>query len=134
MDTKGRVSLPAKHRKVLPEELVAIRSPHSEFPSLRVYSEADYDAWVARMLEAKGVPADDAELDLLSSDLNAQVVEVKVDTMGRVLIPAQLRQVANLTSSVAVRGAGDHVELWDPQVLENYLASRSTINVFSSSR
>jgi MraZ protein len=134
MDAKGRVSLPAKHRRALPEELVVIKSPHSDFPSLRVYSEAEYDAWIIRMTEAKSMAADDAELDLLISDLHAQVVEVKVDPAGRILIPAHLRQEAALTKSVAVRGAGDHVELWDPQILESYKATRATVNVFSSSR
>lgn len=43
--------------------------------------------------------------------------EVDCDASARILIPPELRHAAKLTKDVAMRGVGNHIELWDAQVV-----------------
>ncbi len=38
------------------------------------------------------------------------------DKQGRVLIPTELREYANLGDEVVVAGVRDHLEVWNPEV------------------
>jgi MraZ protein len=131
MDAKGRVSLPAKHRKALSEELIAVKSPQQGFPSLRIYSAVEFDAWAERMIAAKGWEDDDPRLDILEAEIYSETCELTFDQAGRVLIPAYLRQECHLEKSVVIRGAGNRSEIWDPQVLADFMAENQ-VSIFSN--
>lgn len=45
-------------------------------------------------------------------------VDVDVDKVGRILIPADLRELSALTKEVALVGLGEHFELWNRETLE----------------
>ena len=51
-------------------------------------------------------------------------VEVDVDKQGRMLIPARLREFAQLTAEVLVNGAIDRVELWNPAVWDSKVKTK----------
>jgi MraZ protein len=119
MDAKGRVSLPAKHRRVLPDDLVIVRSPDEDFPSLWIYSNDAYDAWAEAVIESKGgYKANSASQYHLERELYGRKEGIGCDQAGRILIPQDLRQYASLERSVVIIGARNHVEIWDPDVLE----------------
>ncbi len=42
---------------------------------------------------------------------DAQMAEI--DKLGRILLPAQLKEYASCQKDVMVIGAGDHFEIWD---------------------
>jgi MraZ protein len=41
-----------------------------------------------------------------------------LDSQGRFIIPEVMVQTSNLKSEILILGAGDHFEIWDPQILE----------------
>ena len=43
------------------------------------------------------------------------------DKQGRVVIPSYLRDKGNLTKNVLLVGAGDVVEVWDPEEFDKYM-------------
>lgn len=43
----------------------------------------------------------------------ASAVEMEMDRQGRVLVPAALREDANINSNVVLAGQIDRIELWD---------------------
>jgi MraZ protein len=119
MDAKGRVSLPAKHRRILPEDLVIVPSPEKGFPSLWIYSDEAYDAWAESVMESKGGPqANSKSQYYLRRQLYGKKEEISCDTAGRILVPQELRKYASLEKSVVIIGAGNHVEIWNPDILE----------------
>jgi MraZ protein len=138
MDAKGRTSFPAKFRKHFGDEpllfiILPSEQPDDPFPSLRIYAESTYEQWLEKMIAAKGLEADDPELDRLVSDFNAMAEEVSIDQVGRIGIPPHLRRACSLEKTVAIRGCGDHVEIWDPQILDDYMATRTTVSIFRRS-
>jgi MraZ protein len=118
MDAKGRVSLPAKHRRILPDDLVIVRSPDEAFPSLWIYSNEAYDAWADMVIESKGgFQANSASQYHLERELYGRKEAIACDQAGRILIPQELRRYASLEKSVVIIGARNHIEIWAPDVL-----------------
>jgi MraZ protein len=49
--------------------------------------------------------------------------KAEIDKLGRILLPAQLKEYASISRNVAVIGAGDHFEIWDIKRWEAYSAT-----------
>jgi MraZ protein len=47
--------------------------------------------------------------------LLASLAEVSPDKQGRILVPADLQEMAGLSGSVILLGMRDRVEVWDPE-------------------
>jgi MraZ protein len=118
MDAKGRVSLPAKYRRGLPDDLVIVRSPDRQFPSLRVYTNDQFVDWVNLLFDGMGgFQANSRRHNALKRRLYGGKQEVSVDQAGRIHIPLSMRQYASLEKSVVMVGVDDHVEIWDADIL-----------------
>jgi MraZ protein len=118
MDAKGRVSLPAKYRRMLPDDLVIRRSPDRDFPALCIYSKEAYDAWAGAIVESQGgYRASSASQAQLMRKLYAEWEPISCDQAGRLLIPQHLRHYAELMQSVMILGVYDHIEIWSPEIL-----------------
>ena len=118
MDVKGRISLPAKQRRMLPDELTVIPSPDKQFPSLWIYSEEAFEEWVDSVIEGKGgFQANSKSANHYRREMHRKVENVSIDQLGRILIPVHLRQYASLEKSVRVIGAGTHIEIWNEDIL-----------------
>ena len=121
IDHKGRVSIPARFRRLLSgdasETFVVLRGldacislfPADEFKRLedrlrsRSFSDPTHRRYQRHML-----------LDSRDETLDAQ---------GRVAIPPSLIAHAALKKEVLVNGVLDHIEIWSPEEFEKYMAS-----------
>ena len=56
----------------------------------------------------------------------ARAQYAEVDGQGRVRVPPELAKIAELEGEVAMIGAGDHLELWNPSRWDAYLGDRQT--------
>lgn len=65
----------------------------------------------------------DDEQRELSRFLLAGAFDQDLDKQGRVLLPAELREHAGLGNRVKVVGAGEYLEIWDPDRLADRFAS-----------
>ncbi|MDR1713191.1 MAG: hypothetical protein LBR39_03440 [Coriobacteriales bacterium] len=131
MDDKGRVSLPSEYRRALPEDLLVAMAPDKGFPHLRIYSKEDYSAWVDSIFEAKGgFKANKAEHDFLKGEMFANTRKLTLDSKYRISIHPELRKYASLQDEVVIRGAGDHVQIWDAEALARYRSSFSAVSIF----
>ena len=119
VDAKGRLSIPSKCRKLLPEELVVAKHPNKDLPALVLYSEDGFDTWFDRLLESKGgAKANDALQDELIDEFYQDSSDVTPDSIGRVTIPLFLREYAGIERDVIITGARDHLIIRTPEVLE----------------
>jgi MraZ protein len=112
LDQKGRLSVPARHREALglgtAQSVTVTRHPDG---CLVIYPQA---LWEEKSRELSELPY--AARAFVRFVLGS-AVELPFDRAGRILIPAELRQMAGLTREVALLGVGGHFELWDRAAL-----------------
>ena len=117
LDEKGRVSLPAAFRREAADQRFVLLQPYP--PSLALYPEGEW------------VQVEDRVRDLLKHEPGARMwvlrmmssaVECVPDSQGRILIPARLKDSAQLESQALLVGAIDRIEVWNPTLFENAVA------------
>ena len=113
IDAKGRMSLPAKFRKVLSNELVVTPSPDDA--CLYVFDEGEFDRWVVQLFEDKfgGYVSTDKMHQGLRRKLKSRAADVQVDAAGRVMLLAKQREQAHVGRDVAIVGNTGYFEVWD---------------------
>jgi MraZ protein len=121
LDDKKRMLLPRRVREMLddPETLFVAPGPDQ---CLWVYTQAGLEQLAAKLDQA---PATDAEARVFRRLYFAQTEAVDVDRTGRILIPERLLQFAGLRHEVVLLGVRDHLELWDAQRWQRYLAENA---------
>ena len=132
MDAKGRVSLPAKFRKVLPESLVVVPSPNKEFLSLNVFTEEGFSIWKEAIFNRDGgYQADNIQHVELRMKYNSSAMQVDVDSAGRINIPPELREHASLAKNVVIVGDEDHICVWDELTWDEYKSHLKSKSIFT---
>lgn len=131
VDAKGRVSVPSKCRKLLPDQLVIAKHPKKELPALVVYSEDGFEEWFDNLLESKGgARANDAMQDELIDEFYQDSADVEPDDIGRITIPSFLREYAGIKHNVVITGARDHLIIRTPDTLEKSREGFASISVY----
>ena len=115
-DAKGRVSLPAKFRKVLSEDLVVTGSLTGDYLLVFDGSES-FNAWVDGIFADKfgGYNSTSREQLLLRSALKGQAFDVQADSAGRILLPAELREKVGIDREVVIVGNTGFFEVWSEE-------------------
>lgn len=110
LDAKGRVSLPAALRRGMdgrPLILVQWRETHLDlFPA---------EAWAGVQKNLLEFRKAQPEGWAYFRRITASAVEVVPDKQHRILIPSSLQEGAGLEDQVALIGALDRIELWNPE-------------------
>lgn len=121
LDDKKRMALPRRVREQLDDPKTLFVTPGPD-QCLWLYTQAGLEQLAAKLDEA---PATDAEARVFRRLYFAQTEAVDVDGSGRILIPERLIQFAGLGHEVALIGVRDHLELWDAQRWQGYLAENA---------
>jgi MraZ protein len=121
LDDKKRLALPKRVREQLNEPQTLYVTPGPD-ACLWVFTQEGLEGLAARLDQA---PAADAEARVFRRLYFAQTEAVDVDRSGRVLIPERLVQFAGLKHDVVLLGVRDHLELWDGERWQNYLAQHA---------
>ena len=104
IDAKGRLFIPARLREELGQTFhVTVGMDHC----LSVYSD---ESWAAFTDKLRDLPYSKALRPLF-----ANAIDCEPDGQGRILIPAKLREYANLQKEVVVIGSFDRVEIWNAE-------------------
>ncbi|MDR2109387.1 MAG: hypothetical protein LBP28_08045 [Coriobacteriales bacterium] len=131
LDTKGRISLPAKYRRLLPEEVVVAKSPNTEYPSLVLYTEDGFERWIDGVLESKGgYRANIQSFDDVIEEYYENAESIKLDSAGRLLIPAEQREYARLDKDVVITGVRDHLILRSATIWKDNAERRGRVPVY----
>ena len=122
LDEKKRLVLPRRVREQLdePETLFVTPGPDQ---CLWLYTQAGLEQLAAKLDQA---PATDAEARVFRRLYFAQTEAVDIDRTGRILIPERLVQFAGLRHELVLIGVRDHLELWDDQRWQRYLAENAS--------
>ena len=125
VDAKGRMAVPARFRGQLAGGAFVTRWMDA---CLALFPRA---AWEAFAEKVAGLPATDADARTFQRFFFSSTFETGIDGQGRVLLPASLREWAGLENEVAVVGARDHIELWEPRRWDEYSASMNAPEVLN---
>jgi len=111
IDAKGRTSVPARYRDVLSaagERRIVLTSALD--PCLVAYAPSEWNAFEERLAK---LPQFDRAVQKLKRIYVSGAVECEIDDVGRILVPASLRDHAHLAKDVLWAGSGRYAELWD---------------------
>ena len=108
VDKKGRAFIPSKFRDELGESFIMCRSIDSR-PCLRIYSIEQWQV-LDEKLRALPAKASDFKRKIYSS-----ATTLECDAQGRILIPAKLREFAQLQGEACFIGMSDFFEVWSPE-------------------
>lgn len=114
IDSKKRVSIPAKMRKDLGEKAVLTRGLDE---CLFIYPEPEWEKLVAKL---SNLPMGTSSARSFSRFLLSGAVEVELDQLGRVLIPDYLREYAHLKKQAVVVGVHPRIEIWDDAAWQEF--------------
>lgn len=124
IDEKQRVTIPKDLRAALGEALVGVFyvAPGTD-GSLVIYDEASFLRLADRLAEASPAGQDVRAFGRL---FYAQARRVELDKQGRLRVPPNLAEWAELKNDAIMVGVGDHVELWESERWAEYTAERSS--------
>ena len=114
LDSKKRLSLPAKFRKEVGRKVVLTRGLDA---CLFMYP---LPAWKKIAEKIAQLPVGQSDTRGMSRFLLAGATEVEVDGTGRVLIPEYLKDFADLRQRVVLAGVSDRVEVWNEKTWDEY--------------
>ena len=109
LDSKKRVALPAKFRKLMGEKVIIT---HGLDSCLFVYPESEWAIVAEKLADMSILQADSRRFNRF---MLAGAVESEVDSMGRVLIPDFLKEYAGLGTKVVITGVHKRAEIWDEE-------------------
>ena len=109
LDSKGRLTIPAKFREQLAAGLVVTRNPGDR--CLLVMPLAEWERLTAKVKE---LPLANPGSALLRRALFSAAEDLVPDKQGRILVSQRLRDFAQIVSDVLVVGMDGYVELWEP--------------------
>lgn len=120
VDTKGRVSIPAKLRKFVdPKSNDAFVMTRGTTKCIDVYPMNFWEELVQSKLNQLN-SFEPKEAMFLRMFLQ-QAAEDKLDSQARLLIPKNLIDYAEISKDVLILGAIKKIEIWNPQNYEDYL-------------
>ncbi len=114
LDNKNRLQLPSKLLKDLPSKLYILKGFEG---CVSLFLPTDFDAFMKKLESLSYFKqAARAYLRLASSS----VVELEIDSHGRITLPVQVKEKYGLNTEVTLIGVQDHIELWDSEKYLSY--------------
>lgn len=107
VDGKGRVFLPAKLRDELGTGFMLCKGIEGK-RCLCVYSSEEWDKLDEKIRELPTMKA-----SKVRRFLYAGAASLECDGQGRVVLPANLREYAELSGEICILGMSTHLELWN---------------------
>jgi MraZ protein len=113
IDAKGRTSLPSKFRELVSasgaSNVIVTKGPDN---ALWCYAPKDFEAIEARLRQKSPF---DKNVRAFVHQFVSPAQECEFDRMGRILVPALLRQYAGLEADAVFVGNIDHIEIWSAE-------------------
>jgi MraZ protein len=118
VDPKGRIIIPAPFREIIASnyslKLYITNAPFDK--CLYIYP---LEEWNKLHEQVRTKPRSDEAIRFFMRRVFASAVEVVMDKQSRVLIPASLREDAQVNTNVVLAGQIERIELWDRHEWDN---------------
>lgn len=107
VDTKGRLIIPNRFRELLGEVFMVTKGMDG---CLFAFSNDDWKEFEAKLT---ALPITNKNARKFARFFLAGASVAEVDKQGRILLPAHLREFAQLEKDVVLVGVGSRVEIWN---------------------
>jgi len=114
VDTKGRVSVPAKFREELGERFILTKGLDN---CLFIYSMVEWNILENKL---KQLPLTNRDARAFVRFFFSGATECELDTQGRIRIPTNLRDHAILEKDAVIIGVGTRIEIWSYEEWQKY--------------
>jgi MraZ protein len=117
IDSKGRVSVPAKFREILEAQGPRALYCRASFVAPAIAAGgADWMTTLTQLVEGHD-PSSEMHDDFAYA-LLGETIELTFDPEGRVALPDELVAHAKLSEAASFVGLGGYFEIWEPRALE----------------
>jgi MraZ protein len=114
IDGKGRLIVPAKFREALGEKFIATKGlDHCLF----IYPAEE---WKELEQKLRALPFTQPDARAFVRFFFSGATECELDKQGRILLPANLREYAQLDKDVVLVGVSSRVEIWSQALWTDY--------------
>ncbi len=124
VDSKGRVAIPAKMRSALsPEAKNSFTITRGFEQCINLFPLNEWERKEERIAELNTYQAearDFVRMIMMWAD------EVSLDSQGRISIPKQLMDFAEVKETALIIGSMDHIEIWNPNIFANWQEGRGS--------
>lgn len=114
LDAKNRLAMPSKFRALFKEGAVITKGLDN---CLFVYTSKE---WTKLADKLANLPFSQAKSRAFSRMMLAGAMDVKLDKLGRVILPDYLKQFAGLNKKVVLAGLYNRLEVWDEKMWSKY--------------
>lgn len=114
LDAKGRMSIPARYRPALEQvNNQVVVTIDTEDPCLLLYP---LDEWEVLEQKVESLPSFHRASRRVQRLLVGHATELELDSTGRILLPALLREYAQIDKQIMLVGQGKKFEIWAASV------------------
>ncbi len=110
IDAKNRMIVPSKHRDQLGGRCVLTKGMDK---CLYIYSMGE---WEKQMDKIEALPESDPKVRAFIRHFCANAVDCEFDKQGRIVIPAELKEYAEIDKELVTMGAMRKIEVWSKEV------------------
>ena len=111
LDSKARLTIPAKFRAAFAAGLVVTRNPADQ--CLLVFPRAEWDKLAEKV---SALPLTDPRSAAFRRAVFSAAEDLEPDGQGRILLSQRLREHASIETDVVIAGQNKFLELWSPGV------------------
>jgi MraZ protein len=123
IDSKGRVAIPAKMRNAMhPEAQNTFIVTRGFEGCIDAYP---LDAWQRKEEEVSKLNMYQADSRGFVRSFMRFAEDASLDGQGRITLPKGLMEFAGVNEKALIIGAFDHIEIWDPDVFEQYASGQT---------
>ncbi len=117
LDEKNRVRIPSKLRNEFAGSYIITKGTNN---SLFIFAKDYFQAQFVEKLNS--IPTFDIDAQRPIRALLSSSYEVEEDKQGRFVIPANLKEFANITKDIVFVGVGNRLELWGLENWNSYIS------------
>jgi MraZ protein len=110
LDAKGRMAMPARYRDLLDSSMVV--TIDTEETCLLLYPVMEWQRIEASLQK---LPSFNAAARRIQRLLIGHATDVDLDSQGRILLPQELRNYAQLQKQAVLIGQGNKFEIWNDE-------------------
>ncbi|WP_338971361.1 division/cell wall cluster transcriptional repressor MraZ [Spiroplasma endosymbiont of Panorpa germanica] len=114
LDEKSRLTIPSKLRNQLGDTIYVSKGFEG---CLEIRSQTEFEIWYKEISQHSST---NSNARLVARQIFSNSAEIDFDNAGRIKIPGNLLNLAEISKSVLLLGIGDKIEIWDVKKYEEY--------------